>query len=86
MANGIIEIKLIQFQTGADINTEYTFPLPDGWAFWNTATLSFQIVVGSALRDALHGGVATTYYTGQYLLLDNNATSKDAFAIVCKYR
>ena len=86
LANGIIEIKLIQFQTGADINTEYTFPLPDGWAFWNTATLSFQIVVGSALRDALHGGVATTYYTGQYLLLDNNATSKDAFAIVCKYR
>ena len=87
MANGDIEIQLVKFITGADINTEYSFPLPsDEWAFWNTAVLSLQIVVGSALRDALHGGVATTYYTGQYKLLDADATSKDAFALVCKWR
>lgn len=86
LANGNIEIQLIQFQTGTDTNTEYTFPLPDDWAFWNTATLSLQVVVGSAMRDALNGGIVTSFYTGQYKLLDSQATNKQAFAIVCKYR
>lgn len=86
LADGAIEIKLITFTTGADINTEYTYALPDDWYFWNTTTLSLQIIVGDALRDALHGGVAETYYTGQYKLLDSNATNKNAFALICKWR
>ena len=76
----------MRFTTGSQINTNYTFPLPEGYYFYNTALLAFQVTVGTQLRDGLNGGFIETYYTGSYSIKNQDATNKDAFALICKYR
>ena len=84
--NNRLKIEVVRFTTGSQINTNYTFPLPEGYYFYNTALLAFQVTVGTQLRDGLNGGFIETYYTGSYSIKNQDATNKDAFALICKYR
>lgn len=84
--NNRLKIEVVRFKTGSQINTNYTFPLPEGYYFYNTALLAFQVTVGTQLRDGLNGGFIETYYTGSYSIKNQDATNKDAFALICKYR
>lgn len=83
---GNLKIEIVRFTTGPQINTDYTFPLPEGCHFYNTALLSLQVTVGSSMRDGLNGGFIESDYTGLYRVINQNAVNKDAFALICKYR
>lgn len=84
--NGNLKIEVVRFTTGPQINTDYTFPLPEGYYFYNTALLSLQVTVGSSMRDGLNGGFIESDYTGLYRVINQNAVNNDAFALICKYR
>lgn len=84
--NNRLKIEIVRFTTGSNINTNYTFQMPEGYYFYNTALLAFQVTVGTQLRDGLNGGFIETYYTGSYSIKNQDATNKEAFALICKYR
>lgn len=80
------KLKVINFKTGAQINTDYTIPLPDGCYFYNTALLSFQVVMGGAMRDGINNNAISTASSENYRVLNSQALNADAYVIAYKYR
>ena len=80
------KIKLVRFKTGTALNTDYTIPLPTGWYFYNTALLSFQVVMGGTVRDGINNNAISTAHSGNYRVINPQALNSDAYVIVYKYR
>ena len=80
------KFKVINFKTGAQLNTDYTIPLPDGCYFYNTALLSFQVVMGGAMRDGINNNAISTANSGNYRVLNSQALNAEAYVVLYKYR
>ena len=80
------KFKVINFKTVAQLNTDYTIPLPDGCYFYNTALLSFQVVMGGAMRDGINNNAISTANSGNYRVLNSQALNAEAYVIAYKYR
>lgn len=79
-------IKVVSFKTGTALNTDYTIPLPDGCYFYNTALLSFQVVMNSVMRDGINNNAIATANSGNYRVLNSQALNADAYVVLYKYR
>ena len=84
--NGNLKIEKIDFRTGDQLNTDYTIPLPEGYYFYNTALLSFQVAVGSSMRDGINNRLITTAHSSNYRVINSGALNAEAHALICKYR
>lgn len=80
------KFKVINFKTGAQLNTDYTIPLPDGYYFYNTALLSFQVAMNGVMRDGINNNAISTANSGNYRVLNSQALNADAYVIAYKYR
>lgn len=80
------KFKVINFKTGAQLNTDYTIPLPDGYYFYNTALLSFQVAMNGVMRDGINNNAISTASSGNYRVIDSEALNSGAYAILYKYR
>lgn len=80
------KFRTINFETGSQINTDYTIPLPDGCYFYNTALLSFQVTMNGVMRDGINNNAITTAHSGNYRVTNSQALNADAYVILYKYR
>ena len=80
------KFKVINFKTGSQINTDYTIPLPDGCYFYNTALLSFQVIMNGAMRDGINNNAISTASSENYRVLNSQALNVEAYVIAYKYR
>ena len=75
------KFKVINFKTGAQLNTDYTIPLPDGRYFYNTALLSFQVIMNGAMRDGINNNAISTASSENYRVLNSQALNAVALVI-----
>ena len=75
------KFKVINFKTGAQLNTDYTIPLPDGCYFYNTALLSFQVIMNGAMRDGINNNAISTASSENYRVLNSQALNAVALVI-----
>ena len=78
--------RVVQFQTGQYTDTEYEIPFPDGWEFWNTMLLNFSIDLEGSLRDAIHTGAVDVWSSRGYTIKNAKGTSRNAWALIYKFR
>lgn len=79
-------IQVVNFKLGNVLNTDLSIPLPKPMQFWNTAILSFQVVLEGNMRDAISSGLINTIHSGHYMILDRRIFNSDAWVCVCKFR
>lgn len=80
------KFRTINFETGSQINTDYTIPLPDGCYFYNTALLSFQVTMNGVMRDGINNNAISTANSGNYRILNSQALNAEAYVVLYKYR
>lgn len=84
--NGNLKIEKIDLRTGDQLNKDYTIPLPEGYYFYNTALLSFQVVLGGAMRDGINNNLIATAHSANYRVINSGALNAEAHVLICKYR
>ena len=75
------KFKVINFKTGAQLNTDYTIPLWVLFLQYRAAVVSGQVIMNGAMRDGINNNAISTASSENYRVLNSQALNAVALVI-----